>query len=122
MTDKGGFSDLKRVIGANLASDRSHSPNLDGNCGLIECGIDIVNWDGIEGIGSIAADVDDNRQLSRFPSRGNGGMIDEVRDLRGEVNAVDKDVDVENLSEGTALGSLCQIPLEDIISDTQKFT
>lgn len=45
---------------------------------------------------------------------------EERRDRRREVDAVDEDVDVEDLLEGPALGRLVQIPLDDVRAAVQS--
>lgn len=86
----------------------------DGHCGLGEGGVDVVDWDGVVGVGGVARDIADNAQATRVGGQRLG--VDEGRDLGGEVDAVDENVRLDNLLVGTRLGrGLGKIPLEDVL-------
>lgn len=85
--------------------------NLDG--GLVEGGVDIVDGDGVVGVGGVAADVADNAELAAGALE--ALAIDEGRDGLGEVNAVDEDVRLDDLGvRPVALLGLGKIPLLDL--------
>lgn len=85
-----------------------------------ERGIDTINGYRIERIGSVTADVDDDSQPSRLTRRVDLCVREERRDGGREVDAVDEDVDVEDLLKRPTLGRLCQIPLDDLISEKKS--
>ena len=82
-----------------------------------EGGIDIINGYGIERIGGVTADIHDDGQSSRLTRCGDLFFCEEGANVRREINAVDEDIDVEDLLEWPTLGCLRQIPLEDVISE-----
>lgn len=105
----------------------------DRHSRLVESGGDIVNGDGVVGVGTvkgvtlaypnaiarvpgylrIGADVANNRQ--RPVGRGQGLDVDKRRDLGRQVNAVDEDVGIlDNFLERTTLLGLLHIPLNDV--------
>ena len=94
----------------------THSLELDGDGRVREGGIDRINGYRIERIGGITADVHDDGQPPRLARRVDLIVGEEGRDGRGEVDAVDKEIDVEDFLERTALGRLRQVPLEDVVS------
>lgn len=85
--------------------------NTDG--GLVECGVNVVDGDGVVRVGGVAADVAYNAELA---VRGlKALLVDERRNGLGEVDAVDKDVRLDNLwVRAITLLGLCQIPLLDL--------
>ena len=104
----------------------------DRHSRLVEGGGDIVNGDGVVGVGAvegvtlaypdatrvpgylrIGADVANNGQ--RPVGRGQGLDVDKRRDLGRQVNAVDEDVGIlDNILERTTLLGLLHIPLNDV--------
>ena len=82
-----------------------------------EGGIDAINGYGIERIGGITADIHGDGQPSRLTRRVDLCLCEERRNQRREVDAVDEDIDIEDLLEWSTLGCLRQIPFEDIISE-----
>jgi hypothetical protein len=66
-------------------------------------------------IGRIAADVHDNRQFALLARGDDLIASDEGGDRRIEINAVDKDINVQDLRERAPLGSLGKVPFEDIV-------
>jgi hypothetical protein len=83
------------------------------HCWLAEGGVDVVNGDGVVRVGSVARDITDDTQAARLSGERLG--VDEGRDLGGEVDAVDKDIRLDNLLVRTRLGSgLLDIPLDDV--------
>ena len=68
-------------------------------------------------IGGITADIHGDGQPSRLTRRVDLCLCEERRNQRREVDAVDEDIDIEDLLEWSTLGCLRQIPFEDIISE-----
>lgn len=87
--------------------------NLNRDRRLIECRSDSVDRDGVVGVGGIGADIADNRQLAVRCIQ--ALVIHKAGDLRVQVNAVNKDIALDNLLERPSLGRLSHIPLHDII-------
>lgn len=82
-------------------------------CGLAEGGVDVVDGDGVVGVGGVAGDVADNAQAARLSRQRLG--VDEGRDLGGEVDAVDEDVRLNDLLVRARLrGGLLDVPLNDV--------
>lgn len=94
---------------------QANSPNINSNGGLIKGGVDAIDGYGVVWVGGVAADINNDPQTPVLSGRNNGIPGDKVRDLRGEIDAVDEDVYVENLREGSALGGLVHIPLDDVV-------
>lgn len=108
---------------------------FDSHGRLIKSGIDVVDWDRVVGVSSVATDIDNNCQLTI--GIGQRFSVDEVGDGLIEVNAVDKDIGflrlasyqftrrslltLNNLIERTALGGLGHIPLQDVFSRDTGF-
>lgn len=63
----------------------------------------------------LARHINNDGETSLVSGLGNELGGDELRDRLREVDAVDKDVDVENLLEWTALGRLCHVPLDNVV-------
>jgi len=85
----------------------------DGHCRLAECGVDVVDGDGVVGVGGVARDVADDAQAARLSGQRLG--IDEGRNLGGEVDAVDKDVRLNDLLVRARLGGgLLDVPLDNV--------
>lgn len=86
----------------------------DGYCGLGEGGVDVVDGNGVVRVGCVARDVADDAQAARLGGQRLG--VDEGRDLGGEVDAVDKDIRLDDLLVGARLGGgLLDIPLDDVL-------
>lgn len=85
-----------------------------------ECRVDVVDRDRVVRVCGIATDIDYDPQPARLSSSGDRFRGDEGGDLGREVDAVDEDINIENLLEGSALGGLCHIPLHDVISTRKK--
>lgn len=117
ITSRGGFSGLEPIISDPLGqgSAKRYSPDINSNGRLVKGGVDVVDGYGVIRIRSVAADVDYHAQASVFASSNSCLTGDEVWDLGGQINAVDKDINVQNLRERASLCSLCHVPLEDII-------
>jgi hypothetical protein len=85
--------------------------DLDG--GLVEGGVDVVDGDGVVGIGGVAADVADDAELAG--GRLQALAVDKGWDGLGEVDAVDEDVRLDDVGVGAlALLGLCEVPLLDV--------
>src|SRR6266508_1541422 len=97
-------------------SEQGYSPHINRNRRFIERGIDGVDRNRVEGICCITADIDNNTQPTGFACFGNRFIRDKWRDLRGEIDAVHKDIDIEDLVKRTTLGCFSHIPLEDVVS------
>lgn len=130
--------------GASLAD--ALGVDLDGGGG--EGGVDGVDGDGVVGVGRaarrgavssgyiyiyiftqerrekkrdvLARNINDNAQSTIGPSLGDEFRSDKLGNWLGEVDAVDENVDVEDLGKGAALGRLGHIPLDDIFSVYQR--
>lgn len=87
--------------------------NLNRHRRLVERRSDSVNRDRVVGVGGVSADIADNRQLA--VSRIQALVIHKAGDLRVQVNAVNKDIALDNLLERPTLSRLSHIPLHDII-------
>ena len=84
-----------------------------GYCGLAESGVDVVDGDGVVGVGGVARDVADDTQAARLSRQRLG--VDEGRDLGGEVDAVDEDIGLDDLLVRARLGGgLLDVPLDDV--------
>jgi len=57
-------------------------PDLNRNRGFIECSIDVVDGDGVEWVGCVAADIHNHRQSSLFSSSSDMLVINEIWYLR----------------------------------------
>jgi hypothetical protein len=80
---------------------------------LAEGGVDIVDGDRVVRVGGVARDITDNAQAARLSGQRLG--VDEGRDLGGEIDAVDKDIRLDDLLVWAGLsGGLLDIPLDDI--------
>ena len=85
-----------------------------GYCGLAESGVDVVDGDGVVGVGGVARDVADDTQAARLSRQRLG--VDEGRDLGGEVDAVDEDIGLDDLLVRARLGGgLLDVPLDDVL-------
>ena len=85
----------------------------NGNCGLAEGGVDVVDGDGVVGVGGVARDIADDAQAARLSRQRLG--VDERRNLGGEVDAVDEDIRLDDLLVRARLGGgLLDIPLDDV--------
>ena len=65
------------------------------------------------GVRGVSRDIADDAQLSAGSLQ--RVQVHKVRDLLGKVYAVDEDVALGDLIEGTALGGLSHVPLEDLL-------
>lgn len=87
--------------------------NLDVDGGLVESGVDVVHGDGVVRVCGVAADIADNAQLAI--RRLQALHVDERWDGLGEVDAVDKDVRLNNLRVwARTLRGLGEIPFLDV--------
>lgn len=68
----------------------------------------------------LARNINDNAQSTIGSSLGDEFRSDKLGNWLGEVDAVDENVDVEDLGKGAALGRLGHIPLDDIFSVYQR--
>ena len=84
-----------------------------GHCGLRECGVDVVDGDGVVGVGGVAGNIADDAQAARLSRKRLG--VDEGRNLGAEVDAVDEDVGLNDFLVRTGLGGgLLDVPLDDV--------
>lgn len=84
-----------------------------GHCGLAESGVDVVNGNGVVGVGGVAGDVADDTQAARLSGQRLG--VDERRNLGREVDAVDEDVRLNDLLvRARPSGGLLDVPLDDV--------
>ena len=111
---------MKENVNISSLSKQGYLPNINRNRRFIECSIDGVDRNRIEGICCITADINNNTQPTGFARFGNRFMRDKWRDLRAEVNAVHKDINIEDFVKGATLGCLRQVPLEDVVTDRIK--
>ena len=82
----------------------------DGDGGLAEGGVDVVDGDGVVRVGGVAGDVADDAEAAGGGGEGLG--VDEGRDLGGEVDAVDEDVGLDDFLVGAGLGGgFGEVPL-----------
>lgn len=88
--------------------------DFDRDGGLVKGGVDVVDWDWVVWVGSIAGHIHHDRQVSVRVRQTLG--VDEIGDLVHEVDAVDEDIRLDDLYERTAPSSLGHIPLEDILA------
>lgn len=68
-------------------------PNFNRYSGLIKRRVDVVNRNRVIRVCRVAAHVNDDTQTTRWTSGSDRLVRDKVRDLGGEVDAVDKDID-----------------------------
>jgi hypothetical protein len=75
-----------------------------------EGGVDVVDGDGVVGVGGVAGDVTDDAQTARLGGERLG--VDEGRDLGRQVDAVDEDVRLDDLLVWAGLGrGFGEVPL-----------
>ena len=87
--------------------------DVDVDGGLVECGVDVVDGDGVVGVRCVAADVADDAQPA--VGRLEALAVDKRRDGLGQVDAVDENVRLDNLwVRAVALLGLGEIPLFDL--------
>ena len=89
--------------------------DINGDSGLVKGGVDAVDGDGVVRIRRVATDVDDDTQSPPWARSGDLLLRQERRYGRTQIDAVDKYVSVQDLLERTALRSLLQVPLQDIV-------
>ena len=93
-----------------------HVPDSHGHGRLFESRVDVVDRNRIERVRRVATDIDDHPQPTSRTRSIDLLMRYERWYLRGQVDAIDKDVNVQDLLEWTTLGGLIHVPLEDIVS------
>lgn len=82
---------------------------FDGNGWLVKRGVDVVNWDWVVWVGGVARNVAHNAQFAVW--RSERGLVDEGWNLGREVDAVDKDIGLDDLLVWARLSiGLCHIP------------
>jgi hypothetical protein len=87
--------------------------NRNANSRLVECSVDVVDGDGVVRVGRVAADIADDAEPAA--GRLEALLVDEWWDRLGEVDAVDKDVRLDDLGVWAfALLGLGKIPLLDL--------
>ncbi len=80
---------------------------------LVESGVDVVDGNGVVGVGCVAADIADDAELA--VGRLEALAVDKGRDGLGEVDAVDEDVRLDDLGvRAVTLLGLGEIPLLDV--------
>ena len=85
------------------------------DCRSIKSRVDGVDRNGVERVSGVTADIDNNCEAPRVPCFFEQLRRDERWDSRGEVNAIDENVDIEDLWERAALSRFLHIPLEDVV-------
>lgn len=90
-------------------------PDIHGYRWIGEGCINVVDWDGIEGVCSIAAYINHHSKASLFTRLDDLLSCDKGGDLRREVDAVHKNVNIEDFLEWSALGRLIHIPFDNVI-------
>ena len=81
----------------------------------IKSRIDGVDRNGVEGVSGVTADIDNDCEAPRVPCFLEQLRRDEWWDSRGEVDAIDENVDVKDLGERPALNRFLHVPLEDVV-------
>ena len=81
--------------------------------------VDAVNGDRIERVCGVTADINNDRQPAILACALELLRRYEGRNRRRKVNAVDKDVNVEDFLEWAALCRLVKVPLEDVVPTGQ---
>lgn len=108
------------IISGSKDMKKRNVPDIrNGDRRFRERSVDVVDRNRVVRVRRIATDVDHDPQLARLASSSDRLGGDERGDLGREVDAVDEDVDVEDLLEGTTLSGLRHIPLHDVIPATQ---
>ena len=92
-----------------------HVPDLHGHSRFFESRIDVIDWNGIKRVRRVAADIDDHPQPTSWASSIDLLMGHEWGYLRAQVNAIDENVNVQDLLEWSALGGFIQVPLENVV-------
>jgi len=102
--------------------------NLDGWFG--EGSVDVINWNRVVGVGStahqlvlriyaklslLARNINDHCESSAVACFCHEFGSDELGNRLGEVDTVDKDINVDDLLERSSLGSLLHIPLDNVV-------
>ena len=64
--------------------------DVDGR--FVKGGVDVVDGERVVGVGSVARYVDDDAETTRGTSGLDRRLVEERRDFRGEVDAVDKNL------------------------------
>jgi hypothetical protein len=87
--------------------------NRNANGRLVEGGVDVVHGNGVVGVGRVAADIADDAEPA--VGRLETFLVDKWWDRLGKVDAVDKDVRLDDLGVWAfALLGLGKIPLLDL--------
>jgi hypothetical protein len=105
-----------QVVNADHAEGQTVTTLRKGNRHgrLAEGGIDVVDGNRVVRVGGVTRHVANNAQAARLSGQRLG--VDEGRDLGGEVDAVDKDIRLDDLLVWARLsGGLLDIPLDDIL-------
>ena len=118
--ESGGTPSLGTLSVLHQRTSKSIVPKLDGNGRIRKGGIDAINGYGVERIGGVTTDIDDNGQPPRWTRRADPFSGEERGDVRREIDAIDEDINIEDLLERPALGCLCHIPLEDVVSESKS--
>ena len=117
ITDKGGLPGLKRRIRRHVLAKKpdQNPPYIDRYRWCRERCVDVVNWNWIEGVRGVATDIDNHTELPLRPGCNHLFLRDKRRDFGCEINAVDKNIDIQDLLEWTTLCRLREIPLKDVV-------
>ncbi|KAJ8052541.1 hypothetical protein LXG23DRAFT_50544 [Yarrowia lipolytica] len=98
--------------------DRAHgqlgaSSGLNRHGGMVERGSNCVHGDRVVGVGGVSRDVDNDTELSGLLVE--QIVVDERRNGLRQVDAVDEDIRVSNLLEGSTLLGLVHVPSNDVL-------
>jgi hypothetical protein len=103
----------RQVVDGDNRQRRPVTLDIDLDSGLVECGVDAVDGNGVVRVGGVAADVADDAELAAGALEARA--VDKRRDGLGQVDAVDEDVRLDDLRvRPVALLGLGQVPLLDL--------
>ena len=111
------------MVDANHAQWWVSCASVNVDRGLVERGVDVVDGEGVVGVGGVARDVNNDAEATGRAGGLDGRLVEEGGNLGGEVDAVDKDVDVEEFLVRAMLGrSFLDVPANNVLrSDTGLF-
>lgn len=94
ITERGVVPSLINALAVDFPRVRTGLRDSDRNSRIIECSINCIDWNRVVGVGGITADVHDNRKSAASSSSFYLGGGNKVGNLRRQVDAVDKNVNV----------------------------